>query len=216
MEKRKRRGKSKLIGNLRSAIARTLNSNVLRDHVNGWWANLKVTGPSCMGRCCSSWFLPYGTIFFSLCEHIHLHFRWILPIWKYRGYLPNYKAVWWVEDTRYMGGVMPPLGAQQAQQTSPVSGNAVNSVDFLAISKTPGPDAPLWYKVATQRKPWLYSRCGEKKGKWIERAQDGSSTLFMASTLIWTMHSCIQLIIFIEYPPYISTIWDIRCAPMTS
>lgn len=42
-----------------------------------------------------------------------------------------------------------------------MSGNAVKSVDFLAISKTPSPGAQLRYKVLSQRKLCLLSRRGE-------------------------------------------------------
>lgn len=110
-------------------------------------------------------FCPHGTIFLSFyCGCRRLYCRGILLIGKCQGSPPNHKGVWWVEDTGGMGGLTPPLGAQQAPQSSPGSSNAVDSVDFLAIPKTPGPNAPLGCKVVTLRKPWLCSRCGRKKG----------------------------------------------------
>lgn len=62
---------------------------------------------------------------------------------------------------------MVPLGAKQVQWSSQMSGNAVKSVDFLAISKTPSLSAQLRYKVLNPRKLWLRSRSGEN-GKWVK------------------------------------------------
>lgn len=62
---------------------------------------------------------------------------------------------------------MAPLGAKQVQWSSQMSGNAVKSVDFLAVSKTPSPNAQLRYKVLSQKKLWLRSRSGENV-KWVK------------------------------------------------
>lgn len=131
------------------------------------------------------------------------------PDLKSWGYLQNYKTVWWTNGTRYVGGVMPLLGAEQAQWSSQTSGNAVNTVDFLAVSKTPSFSASLWYKFDIWYEVRGNCDCVQDVGdEWDTgrgKGQNVPSILFTISILTWVIRLCILMIIFTEYPPWIST-----------